>query len=82
MAEVFPFPSIRRLGLIRTCVVQMRQRRPEATSRLLLQRAPQNERAMLARGLPLGVMAEQRCSLENAIGTMYQAGRQTTGGRA
>lgn len=67
MAEIIPFPAIRRVGYIERLACMMVTYRPEAAERTLLLRLNGTYEAMLRRGIPEDVASREVQALEHAV---------------
>jgi len=65
--QIVPFPSTRRVGLIRMLVRTMAQNRPEAGERILAARLEVQWRSMSSRGLAPEVVERELQLLELAV---------------
>ena len=66
-AKIVPFPSTRRVGLIRALVKEMARYRPDAAERALAGRLEVQWRSMLSRGLTEEVVERELQLLELAV---------------
>jgi hypothetical protein len=69
MAQIVPFPAVRRIGLIRNMARVMATYRTDAAERTLQARLDATRNAMLRRGITPEVAAREVRSLELAIRT-------------
>jgi hypothetical protein len=66
-AQIIAFPSIRRVGYIRTLAWQMACYRPKAAERTLKIRLEATYQAMLRRQIPADVAEREVSALEHAV---------------
>jgi hypothetical protein len=67
---ILPFPTVRRVGLIKNLAWQLASYRPEAGERTFARQLDQQREAMARRGLAPDVIEGEIHALETAVRTM------------